>query len=209
MRVNSVGQMSILLVGVATATVLTGCSAGSAPGATEATTSASATSQASAGTTAADLLAAYDLTGKSPEQVVETLDQDPAPRPRPLRASVRSGEVLLDDGARQATLPLTNNRFYLSIAPYERRTHDCYNHNLGTCQGELAAAKVHVKIVDDAGRPLVDRPVTTYANGFVGFWLPKGIKGTVTVTKDGGKTGQVPFATTESSPTCLTTLRLA
>lgn len=200
-------RTSLMCVAIATTAVVIGCSADTAPTATETAAVASVTSQARAGTTTADFLASYHLSGKSPEQVVEALDQDPAPRPRPLRGSVRSGSVILDDGGRQLTLPLRNDRFYLAIAPYERRTHDCFHHNLGTCQGELPAATVHVKIVDDAGRPLVDRAVNTYANGFVGFWLPTGITGTVTVTRN-GKAGQVPFATSESSPTCLTTLRL-
>lgn len=193
-----------LAVGVA----LAGCTASGSPNETTPPSAGVATSPPSAGTTAADLLAAHGFTGKTPEQIVEAMDRDPAPRPRPLRASVRPGEVLLDDGARQASLPLPGGRFYLSIAPYERRTHDCFNHNLGTCQGELDNTTVHVRIADEAGRTLVDRKVTTYANGFVGFWLPKGVEGTVTVTKD-GRTGSVPFATGTESPTCLTTLRLA
>lgn len=182
-----------------------GCAANGAPDTTDVTSSPRSAGPAGS---AADLLAAYGMTGKTPQQVVEALDEDPAPRPRPLRASVRPGEVILDDGARQATLPLTNDRFYLSIAPYEQRTHECFNHNLGTCQGELVKATMHVTITDSAGRALVDREITTYANGFAGVWLPKGITGTVTVTKD-GKVGRVPFATNDDSPTCLTTLRLA
>ncbi len=195
-----------LLLAVATAGVLTACAGGS-PDASAGPDTAAPAGRASAGTTTADLLAAHGLAGKTPTQVVEALDRDPSPRPRPLRASVRPGEVVFDDGARQATLPLPSDRFYLSIAPYERRTHECFHHNLGTCQGELVNATLHVTITDEHGRALVDRDMTTYANGFVGFWLPKGIRGTVTVAKD-GKAGRVPIATSESSPTCLTTVRL-
>lgn len=83
----------------------------------------------------------------------------------------------------------------------------CYNHSLATCQGELANEDVTVTIVDDQGKVLVDKQGKTYANGFVGVWLPRDARGTVTVTHDGVR-GSAPFATTEGSPSCMTTLRL-
>ncbi len=153
------------------------------------------------------LLSAHGLSGKSPREVVEALDQEPSARPLSLMGSVRYGEVLLDDGKSQASLPLKGEDFYLSIAPYENRTHECYFHNLGTCQGELADTDVHVTVVSEDGETLVDEDVTTYSNGFVAFWIRKDIKGTVTVTKD-GKTGEVPFSSDSEGATCVTTLQL-
>ena len=61
--------------------------------------------------------------------------------------------------------------------------------------------------VADAGVALVDAERTTYTNGFVSFWLPRNITGTITVAAD-GRTGSVPFATNSDSPTCLTTLKM-
>ncbi len=181
--------------------VVAGCSA-----ATEPTTAPPATSQVVTGDAEA-ILSAHGLSGKSPREVVEALDQDPAARPLSLMASVRYDEVTLDDGATQATLPLDGDEFYISVAPYENRTHDCYFHSLGTCQGELTDTDVHVTVVSDDGETLVDEDATTYANGFVGFWVPKDIKGTVTVTKD-GTTGEVEFSSDEEGATCITTLQL-
>lgn len=183
---------------------LTGCSAtpAAAPSAPPAT--GAQTGSSSAGD---DLLAGHGLSGTSGQQVVESLDRNPGARPLSLRGSVRPDQVVLDDGVRQATLPLPKDSFYLSIAPYENRTHECFHHNLGTCQGELANEQVHVKITDSAGKAVVDQQATTYANGFVGFWVPRGSSGTVTITR-GDKTGQTPFSTGADSPTCLTTLRL-
>lgn len=179
-----------------------GCSA-----ATEPTPAPPAASEVVAGDAEA-LLSAHGFSGKSPREVVEALDQEPAARPLPLMASVRYDEVMLDDGTTQASLPLDGDEFYLSVAPYENQTHDCYFHNLGTCQGELVNADVHITVVSEDGETLVDEDATTYANGFVAVWVPKDIKGTVTVTKD-GKTGEVAFSSDPEGATCITTLQMA
>lgn len=181
---------------------LAGCSAG-----TEPTPAPAATSDVVAGSAEA-LLAAHGLSGLSAREVVETLDQEPAARPLPLMASVRYNEVLLDDGTTQASLPLEGDEFYLSVAPYENGTHDCYFHNLGSCQGELAGEDIHITVVSDGGDVLVDEDATTYANGFVGVWIPKDVKGTVTISKD-GQTGEVAFSSDAEGATCLTTLQLS
>ena len=118
------------------------------------------------------LLAAHGLEGKSGAEVVEALDRLDAQRPLPLAASVRYDEVLLSDGTTEAALPLEGDQFYLSIAPYETTTHECYFHNLGTCQGELADVEVRVRITTDSGEVLVDEDAKTYAKGFVGLWFP-------------------------------------
>ena len=58
------------------------------------------------------------------------------------------------------------------------------------------------------GGVLVDETATTYENGFVGFWLRRGIEGTITVTWD-GLTATAPIATGPHDPTCVTTLQLS
>lgn len=154
------------------------------------------------------LLEIYALDDKPVREVIDTLDQAPWQRPLKIAASVRSAEVLLGDSTTEAALPITDDEFYVSIAPYLTRTHDCYFHNLGTCQGELANTAVQVKITADDGTVLIDEAATTYANGFVGFWLPRDISGTIEIESN-GKSGAVPFATAEDSATCLTTLQLS
>jgi len=174
--------------------------------ATEPTPPPPAASQSVSGDAEA-ILSAQGLSGKSPREVIEALDQDPSARPLSLMASVRYDEVMLDDGTTEATLPLDGDEFYISVAPYENRTHDCYFHSLGTCQGELTNTDVHITVVSEDGETLVDEDATTYTNGFVGFWVPKDVKGTVTVTKD-GKTGEVAFSSDPEGATCITTLQL-
>jgi hypothetical protein len=57
------------------------------------------------------------------------------------------------------------------------------------------------------GAVLVDESRTTFANGFVGLWLPRDFTGTLKITAD-GKTAESKVSTAEDAPTCLTTLRL-
>lgn len=186
---------------VAALLVLSGCS-GSSGSTSPVTASSPALGEAN------ELLARHDLAGKSAQEVVEALDQDPRTRPLPLRASVRADQVILSDETSEASLPLNGDKpFYLAIAPFLIKTHECFHHSLATCQGELAGKPVQVRIIDSAGAVLVDENRTTYTNGFVSFWLPRNISGTVTVTAD-GKTGSIPFATNSDSPTCLTTLKM-
>lgn len=155
-----------------------------------------------------DPLAAYGLAGLTGQEIVEQLDTSTEARPLAFGASVREDEVLLSDGSTETSVPLPEDVQYLSIAPYLTTTHDCYYHSLATCQGELVGQDVHVTITDDAGEVLVDETATTYTNGFVGFWVPRDVTGTITVTAD-GLTGAIPFTTEPGSPTCLTTLQLA
>ncbi|MFW6186579.1 MAG: CueP family metal-binding protein [Actinomycetota bacterium] len=154
------------------------------------------------------LLREHGLAGASTQEVVERLDRTHDDREAGLAGSVTYDAVVLTDGGAEATLPMPEDRFYLAVAPWTTTTHECFFHSLSGCQGELAGEEFDVRITDGAGAVLVDDAVTSYANGFVGFWLPKDITGTIEVAAGAGSaTSQ--FSTTEASPTCLTTMRLA
>lgn len=158
---------------------------------------------------AAALLAEYDLTGMDVQQVVDHLDRLGGPdRPTALTASVRPGELQLSAGGEKASMPIPADRFYLSVAPYLHTTHECFYHSLTTCKGELGGKPVRVLITDEThGTVLVDATRTTFANGFVGFWLPRDIKGTLRISYD-GRSAETDIATGPKAPTCLTTLKL-
>lgn len=155
-----------------------------------------------------DFLAAHNLDGMDGQQIVDYLDRMPvADRPSDLRASVRAEQLLLTDAEQEIAVPLGTDAFYLSVAPYIDQTHECFYHSLTTCRGELANEDITVRILDDGGEVLVDEQVTTFDNGFVGFWLPHDVEGTIEVTHD-GRTGQGTFSTSEEGATCVTTLQL-
>lgn len=178
-------RLRLATVVVAVSAVLTGCSA----------------------TPDDDVLADLGLDGLTGQDIVARLDASAESRPLDLTASVREDEVLVGDGTTEVAVPLDDSQFYVSIAPYVEITHECYFHSLATCQGELVEEPVDVRITAADGEVLVDESTTTYVNGFVGFWLPEDVEGTIEVTQ-GDLGGRVPFSTTEGSPTCVTTLKL-
>lgn len=150
----------------------------------------------------------YGLADKSAIEVIDQLDRLPvAERPSDLMASVRVDELVVSDGTSEAALPIPDDTFYLSVAPYLDSTHDCYYHSLTTCQGELAGRAVDVTITAESGKILVDETVTTFDNGFVGFWLPRDIDATLEISYQ-GKQAQLPISTGPEDPTCLTTVQL-
>ncbi|MGW9557387.1 CueP family metal-binding protein [Nocardiopsis sp. NPDC055551] len=161
-----------------------------------------------------ELLAAHgldDLEGLDPRELVDRLDlMAVEDRPTDLMASVRPGSLLLSDtaGGEEVELDLPEDLFYLSMAPYVDRTHDCFHHSLTSCMGELRGEEVTVTITDDADDTvLVEETAPTFDNGFVGYWLPGGIDATVTVEYE-GRSGSTPISTGADDPTCLTTLEL-
>ena len=201
---------ALTIAALSLALALAGCSSqtaqnSSSQNAATATPSAAASSSASgstqgSGAAAGDaqaFLARNGLAGKDVKAIVSELDRTQDDKAKGLKGSVRQGELQLTDASgATAALPIPSDSFYLSMAPYVSQTHECFYHHLTGCQGELA------------GKALVDEQVTTYANGFVGFWLPRDVTGTITVAYD-GKTVKAPFATDGTSPTCVATLQLA
>lgn len=167
-----------------------------------------ATDSATSTVDQADFLAEHDLAGMQAQQIVDHLDRVPvAERPSDLIASVRADHLVLSDADNEVSLVFDEDGFYLSMAPYVEQTHDCFYHSLTTCRGELANEEIGVRIIDADGTILVEEQMTTFDNGFVGFWLPEDIEGTVEVAHD-GRTAVSTFSTSDDGATCLTTLRL-
>jgi hypothetical protein len=197
-------RLALLSAGTAALVLLAGCGSAATPAAQG---PGGAVGVSAAATPADAILQQLGLPGKDAKQVVEALDQKTGERDRDVLASVRYDTLVLKEGGREASLPIPGGKFYLSVAPYVEQTHDCYFHSLTTCKGELAQKTVNVTIKDSTGKAIVDGPATTYANGFVGFWLPRDISGTITVSYD-GRSATSQISTTKDAPTCLTTLKL-
>ncbi|MGC5627221.1 CueP family metal-binding protein [Georgenia sp. Z1344] len=157
-----------------------------------------------------EFLAAHGLDGMEVPEMIDHLDRlGGQERPTSYMASIRSEELLFSDGEQDLALDMPDDLFYLSVAPYVNQTHDCYYHSLTTCQGELTGQDIQVRILDQAsGEELVNDEVTTFDNGFAGFWLPRDVEGTIEITYD-GLTGTSDFSTADDGATCLTDLRLA
>lgn len=158
---------------------------------------------------AQDWLANYDLDGLDGPAIIDRLDALPiADRPQDLIASVEPEILMLSDRAgNETSIPLPQDEFYLSLAPYIEQTHNCHYHSLTTCLGELRNEEIELTVTDDTGAVIVEETVRTYDNGFAGLWLPRDTTGTLTVTQ-GERAASVPISTAEGAPTCLTTLHL-
>lgn len=186
---------TLATVGLIGVLLLAGC----ATGPDEAATAEPATESAVA-----------DFEGRDARQVIEELETTPvADRSTELMASVQPDALVISDEAGEETsLAMPTDSFYLSVAPYEDETHDCFHHSLTTCLGEMRGTDVGVKVVDAAGKVLVDERTQTEDNGFVGVWLPRDIKATLTI-EAGGKSVTQPISTADDDPTCLTTVKLS
>ena len=155
------------------------------------------------------LLTEQGLTGMTTTQIIDHLDQMSVnDRPTDLVASVRPEALILTDDEQEMSLAMPADVSYVSIAPFIQQTHDCFFHSLTTCRGELSSQPIEVRILDRAtGDVLIDEATTTFDNGFVGYWLPRGVEGSIEVTHD-GRTGTTAFSTMDDAPTCITTLQL-
>ena len=158
-----------------------------------------------------EILAKHNLVGLDAKQIIEQLDSMPiADRPTDLIASVRPDELILtDDQQRETSFETPTDEFYVSVAPYQTQTHECYFHSLTTCVGELQNTEVDVKVTNaETGETLIEETLRTFDNGFLGLWLPRGIETTLSVEVD-GLTATMPISTaTSEDPTCITTLQL-
>ncbi|GAA2465652.1 CueP family metal-binding protein [Agromyces soli] len=202
-RSRALPTLALLLVSMFT---LAACAApGPAPAAPPSSGGAAAPPRAPG-----ELLADYGLDGLDARQIVDRLDALPvADRPADLIASVRPDVLALSDGERELALPMPEE-FYVSIAPYRSQTHECVFHSLTTCRGELANEAFRVVASDMAtGETVLDEVRTSFDNGFVGLWLPRGAQFEVRITDADGATSAATVDTAAlDAASCVTTMRL-
>jgi hypothetical protein len=159
-----------------------------------------------------NLLRDNGLAGLDAREIVDLLDSMPtSERPDDLMVSIRPDNLIVSDAAQQeVTLPMPDEQFYVSIAPYVDETHDCYFHSLTTCAGEIRNADVHLLATDSSsGEILIDETLTTFDNGFVGLWLPRDIDVTVAIEHDGRSATTDLSTRSDDDATCVTTMQLA
>jgi len=154
----------------------------------------------------------YGLAGLDARQIIDRLDALPtAERESDLGVSIRPTELIITDAAeRELTLPMPNDDFYVSIAPFVDQTHECYFHSLTTCMGEIQSSDVQMLVTDaDSGAVLIDETRTTFDNGFVGIWLPRDIDVTVAIEYNGRSATTELSTSGDDVATCVTTMQLS
>ncbi|MFV0405616.1 MAG: CueP family metal-binding protein [Propioniciclava sp.] len=192
-HLTAVGILCLILL-------VTGCAASPTAPATTATVSAE------------ELLAPYDLAGLDAAAVIADLEtRSLDDRPEGLLASVQPNALVLTDAAGAvAELPIPEDRFYVSIAPYVESTHECGFHSLTTCRGELGNEPVTVTITNVAtDQVIVDVESRTAPNGFIGLWVPRADELAVTIAAQ-GKSATATISTSGADDlTCITTMQLS
>ncbi|WP_125099046.1 CueP family metal-binding protein [Leucobacter chromiireducens] len=196
----------LVATAIAATVLLAGCSA--APGAGQ---SAAASESTGAAAGAAAVLAELGIDASDPVALVDGLESLPvADRPEGFVAQVMPTEVKVQpEQAGELIVPVADDQFYLSVAPYRTQTHPCTFHVPTSCLGELQNTEIQLRITDAAsGNVIVDEARTTADNGFTGVWLPRDGEFTVEITAD-GETATETVRTGAEDPTCITTLQLS
>lgn len=71
----------------------------------------------------------------------------------------------------------------------------------------MADEEFDVYIEDTAGNVIIDKTMTSQANGFIDLWLPRDKKFLVKISND-GHVVESELSTFESDGTCITTMQL-
>lgn len=155
------------------------------------------------GTSEKDLLSRYGLTGLTPEQMVERLDQITNESDQ-FKSSVYGDRLTISEGKTKLEYPIREDKFYLSLAPYINTTHECSIHSLKGCRGELKNETFHITVTDSEGNTVLSEERTSMDNGFIGFWLKRGTEGTITVRYQDME-ATADYSAVSTGYTCLTT----
>lgn len=124
-------------------------------------------------------------------------------------ASITSTELIVtNDSNKEVRYDISEEDFFVSVAPFISETHPCDIHSLTGCQGELVDQDFDLYIEDEAGNVVVDEAMNSGENGFIDLWLPRDQILKVTITHD-GKEVESEISTFETSGTCITTMQLS
>src|SRR5699024_12256084 len=89
-------------------------------------------------------------------------------------ASITSKELIVtSEDETETVYPLTEDEFFVSIAPFINETHPCKDHSLTGCQGELVQESFDITIEDKTGIIVLEDTIQTEKNGFFDLWFPR------------------------------------
>lgn len=123
-------------------------------------------------------------------------------------ASITAHELIIidQDGAKNI-YDLPEDEFFVSIAPFITQTHDCFDHSLTGCQGELVEETFDIYLEDQKGNVLINDSMESFANGFIDLWLPRNETFHITIVF-GDKKVESQFSTFSEDGTCITTMQV-
>lgn len=126
-----------------------------------------------------------------------------------LSSTITSQTLTIEDESinKSEVIDISQNDFFVSIAPYENSTHPWENHILTGRKGEMVDKDFKVKIEDKEGNIVVDKKVNSGSNGFLDFWLPRNKKFNITIEYKNKSTNSM-ISTFDKDPTCITTIQL-
>jgi hypothetical protein len=97
--------------------------------------------------------------------------------------------------------------YFMSIAPYQNDTHDCYYHILA-CKAEMVNTHVSYSIEEVGGSFVTQGVGVTGSNGFMDLYLQRNKTYRISVVI-GELEGEVTVTTFPGSPTCITNLKIS
>ena len=132
--------------------------------------------------TEASFLWRNGLSGLNVKEMVEKLERVDSER-GDFSASITSHKLILADAVSSYAFDLPEDEFYLSLAPYESKTHTCSIHSLVSCSGEKVEQTFFVNVKDsDTMETILEGSFETSVKGFLGLWLPRDKNATISVT---------------------------
>lgn len=102
---------------------------------------------------AESILERLDLNDQELTSIVMALDER-LDEPQDIGARITGEALLLYQGEDEVSVPLPEDLFFVSIAPYINDVHPCQVHNLITCRGELYGETMLITITLNDGSAL-------------------------------------------------------
>jgi hypothetical protein len=88
-----------------------------------------------------------------------------------IRASINHEEIKVIKNNQEYLIDLPSDLFYIAFAPYINETHDCFNHNLTGCLGEIINQDIEVTVYNEDEDIIETKIMNTGQDGFIGLYL--------------------------------------
>ena len=151
---------------------------------------------------------AKEQSNKDTQDIRKLVQEYSGNRTEDVSASITSNELIIkDQNDKETSYDISEEEFFVSIAPYMKDTHPCEIHSLTGCQGELANKDFKVRIENEEGKIIMDETLKSLENGFIDVWLPRNQTFQVEI-QYGEKTSKSTISTFKGDNTCITTMQV-